>query len=109
MSVGLRSTGFFARWEFSNQWENPLIDLIQMAFRLYTFLILARVILSWVNHDVTNPVINWVYRLTEPVMAPFRALIPAFGGIDFTPILVLLVLNFIESLLLGLLQNLSLS
>jgi len=86
-----------------------LIDLIQIAFRLYTFLIFARVILSWVSHDVTNPIIQWVYRLTEPVMAPFRALIPAFGGIDFTPIIVLLVLNIVESLLLDLLQNLSLS
>ena len=86
-----------------------MIDLIHMAFRLYTFLIFARVILSWVNHDVTNPIINWVYRLTEPVMAPFRSLIPAFGGIDFTPILVLLVLNIIESLLMDLLQNLAVS
>ena len=86
-----------------------MIDLIHMAFRLYTFLIFARVILSWVSHDVTNPIIQWVYRLTAPVMAPFRALIPSFGGMDFTPIIVLLVLNIIESLLLDLLQNLSLS
>ena len=86
-----------------------MIDLVQMAFRLYTFLILARVILSWVNHDASNPIIQWVYRLTEPVMAPFRSLIPAMGGIDFTPILVLLLLNIIESLVVGLLQNLAIT
>ena len=89
--------------------EVALIDFIQLAFRLYTFLILARVVLSWVSHDTANPVIQWVYRLTEPVMAPFRALIPAMGGIDFTPILVLLVLNIVESLLVQLLQNLAIS
>ena len=84
-----------------------MIEIIQVAFRLYTFLILARVVLSWVNHDVTHPVIQWVYRLTEPMMAPFRSLIPAMGGIDFSPILVLLLLNIVEGLLVDLLQKLA--
>ncbi|MDH4246780.1 MAG: YggT family protein [Deltaproteobacteria bacterium] len=84
-----------------------MIDLIQLAFRLYTFLILGRVVLSWVNHDPSNPVIRWVYRLTEPVLAPFRSIIPAMGGLDLSPILILFLLKFIENMVVELLYNLT--
>ena len=86
-----------------------MIELVQMAFRLYTFLVLARVILSWVSHNPSNPIIAWIYRVTDPVLEPIRQLLPSLGGIDFSPILVLFLLRMVENLVVGLLVNLSMA
>lgn len=60
--------------------------------------ILVRVILSWVAPDPDNPVVRIVTQVTEPIMAPARKLLPPMGGLDLSPILVLLVLQFLRIL-----------
>lgn len=76
-----------------------VIDLVRLASTIYSFLILARVIMSWVQPDPRNPVVNFIYRLTEPVLAPVRSILPAMAGLDFSPILVLIGIQVLESLL----------
>jgi YggT family protein len=59
------------------------------------YLIIARAFLSFIRHDPRQPIIRFIYETTEPVMAPFRRFIPAAGGIDFSPILVVLFIQYI--------------
>jgi len=64
--------------------------------QLYFFAILAMIILSWVAPGGNSPVLYLLYQLTEPVMAPFRKIIPPMGGLDLSPILVFIAINVIQ-------------
>ena len=77
-----------------------LIQLIGLASKIYSLLIIGRVILSWVNPDPYNPIVRLVVRVTEPVLGPVRNLLPAMGGFDFSPILVLIAIQLLENLLI---------
>ena len=72
-----------------------LIELID----LYTIVVLATVILSWIRLSPGNPLSQLLHRLTEPVLAPARRIIPPLGGLDLSPLLVLIALQAIRSLL----------
>ncbi len=78
-----------------------LIYLINILFRLYYYLIFARIIMSWVQPPMHNEYFrkfaDFVYRLTEPVLGSIRELLPSFGGIDFSPIIAILALQIINS------------
>jgi len=76
-----------------------LLLLIQL-IDLYTVLILAAVILSWIRLSPGNPLGELIRMLTEPVLAPARRIIPPFGGLDISPMLVLIVLQAIRSALI---------
>lgn len=84
-----------------------LIQLITLASKLFTVLIIARVVLSWVNTDPNNPLVRFVDRATEPVLAPIRSLLPSMGGFDFSPILVLIGVQILENLLVRALIGMS--
>ena len=74
--------------------------LLLAILNVYTWLILARVILSWVNPQPRNEILRMVIRITEPVLAPLRRLIPV-RGVDFSPIVAFLILRLLMRLLLG--------
>jgi len=83
-----------------------LINIIQNAFQFYTYLILARVILSWIDHNPYNQYIQILYKATEPVLEPFRNMLSSFRmGIDISPIIALFALNFVKNLLIRMLLN----
>jgi YggT family protein len=63
---------------------------------LYTFIIIARAIISWVSPDPYNPIVNFLYRATEPILYRVRALLPDLGGIDLSPLVVLLVIQLLQ-------------
>jgi YggT family protein len=65
----------------------------------YFFLIIANVILSWVASGARHPVIPLVYQLTEPVLRPFRRIIPPIAGIDLSPVFALIGIRFLLLLL----------
>ena len=79
---------------------DSLIDLVRLVSTAYSLLIIARVLLSWVSPDPRNALVALIHRLTEPVMAPARRLVPSTGGIDFSPMLVLAGLWMVEHLLI---------
>lgn len=77
------------------------MELIFFLFRLYEIIILARVIISWIQVDHYHPVVVWIYRLTEPVLSPIRAIIPFERiGIDLSPLVVLLLMGVVKRLLM---------
>jgi len=76
-----------------------MLLLLILLIDLYTILVLAAVILSWIRLSPGNPVSQLVHTLTEPVLAPARRMIPPLGGLDLSPMLVLIALQAIRSVL----------
>jgi len=66
---------------------------------LYSLVLLASVILSWVDLSSDNPFVRLVRQLTEPVLAPLRRVLPTAGGFDFSPLVLLVVIRVLQRLL----------
>lgn len=79
-----------------------IVQVIDIIFEVLVWMIIARCVLSFVRHDPRQPIIRFVYDVTEPVMAPFRRLIPSAGGIDFSPIIAVLAIEFIRRIVIKL-------
>ncbi len=74
-----------------------LLDVVIVA---YIWVIIARALLSWVSPDPYNPVVKFLYRVTEPVLRPVRERLGAYQiGLDFSPMIVILVLYFLKEFL----------
>ncbi|MGE5415519.1 MAG: YggT family protein [Acidobacteriota bacterium] len=80
--------------------------LIVFIFKSLQTLIIVRVFLSYVQHDRRHPIIRFIYDLTEPIMIPFRKLLPPINDIDFSPVLVLLMLALLQQLLVNIIRYL---
>ena len=78
---------------------NILFRFINLVFTLYSVAIIARALLPWFRISYYHPVMRFLIRITEPVLAPLRRYIPPMGGLDFTPMVALLLLWFVEQLL----------
>jgi len=76
-----------------------LISLVRMLLNFYFFVILASVILSWVSAGGYNPAAAVIAQLAEPVLGPFRKLIPPIGGFDITPIFAIIAIQALMMLL----------
>jgi len=74
-------------------------QILNIALTLYLWLIIIRALLSWVNPDPYNPVVRFLYQATEPVLYRVRRIIPYLGGIDLSPIIVILVIYFVKAFL----------
>jgi YggT family protein len=87
-----------------------LAKIIDMGLTIYIWLIIGRALISWVNPDPHNPIVTFLYRVTEPVLAPIRRWIPLRGmGIDISPIIVILVIYFLQMFLVKTMIQLSIS
>jgi YggT family protein len=73
-----------------------LVGVAAYLVKIYFFALLAMIILSWIAPRSSNPAIYLLYQITEPVMAPFRRIIPPMGGLDLSPILVFILINIIQ-------------
>ena len=82
--------------------------LIQIIFSFYITLVVLRFLLQWVKADFYNPYCQFLIKLTNPLLLPLRRIIPGWFGIDLAALILAIVLQVIESLLIGLLSGLSL-
>lgn len=86
--------------------------VISLIIQIYQFLILIRVLLSWVNVNPYRPVINHpavqiLYQITDPVLQPLRRLIPPIGGtLDISPVVAIIALEIVNRILTGILLGL---
>ena len=80
-----------------------IIQLVNIIFEVLTWLIIARCVLSFVRHNPHQPLIRFVYDVTEPIMDPFRRLMPSTSGIDFSPIIAVLAITLVQKLVIQLL------
>ncbi|MGI9558927.1 MAG: YggT family protein [Thermodesulfobacteriota bacterium] len=67
-------------------------DVTGLILTVYTWLIVARAVVSWVDPSPYNPIVNFLYSATEPVLERARRVIPSLGGIDLSPLAVLFLL-----------------
>jgi YggT family protein len=75
--------------------------VLQVVFAILSviqWLVIIAAVISWVSPDPRNPIVQFLYRTTEPILRPFRKILPArrTGGIDFSPILVILLILFLK-------------
>jgi YggT family protein len=75
--------------------------LLARIFDLYSLVVLAAVILSWVRLPPDNPILRATNALTEPVLAPIRRVLPDMGGLDLSPMVLLIALRLLRGVLLG--------
>ena len=86
-----------------------LASILNLALTIYMWVIIARALLSWVNPDPYNPIVRFLYNVTEPVLGWVRRRVPVvFGGLDLAPLLVLLAIVFLQRFLVATLVDLAL-
>ena len=73
-----------------------LIDLLD----IYSLIVFGAVIVSWIQLPPTNPVVRFLDTVTEPILAPIRRVLPDMGGLDFSPLVLLIGLRMLRGLLL---------
>jgi YggT family protein len=81
-----------------------LLDVIMLALQLYVWILIASAVMSWLvafgvvnmRNDVVRTIWNFLYQATEPALRPIRRILPNLGGIDISPIILLLVIFFIQ-------------
>ena len=83
---------------------SAVANILSIIVNVYTWIIIAAALVSWVRPDPSSPVVQLLYRLTEPVYSFIRRYIKTeFNGIDFAPLIVLLALQLIDQFLIRLL------
>lgn len=85
-----------------------VIRIVDTAFWVYNILLIVRILLSWIPHNPYQPVIRFIYEITEPFLGLFRRFIPPMGPLDLSPIVAFFVLQLIWQALIKILLSLSL-
>jgi len=87
---------------------DALASVLEWVLRLYMYVIVARAVISWVNPDPYNPIVQFLVRSTEPVLRPIRRLIPMGSiGLDISPIIVILLIMFLQRAVIDTLHQLA--
>lgn len=84
-----------------------LLDVILLALQLYIYLLIAAAVLSWLiafnvvntRNQVVAAIGEFLYRITEPALRPIRSILPNLGGIDISPIILILIVILIENII----------
>jgi YggT family protein len=88
---------------------NAVATIIHYVLQIYLWLVIARAVISWVNPDPYNPIVNFLYQTTEPVLYRIRRLLPiGMIPIDISPIIVFVIIMFLDSFLVQTLQEIAL-
>ena len=91
-----------------NNFLMSIAQLLDFLLTAYMWIIIGRVVISWVNADPYNPIVRFLYEATEPVLGRIRKLLPlSFGGIDFSPMILILAIMFVQSFLIQTLKQLA--
>ncbi|MCD6525692.1 MAG: YggT family protein [Desulfuromonas sp.] len=87
-----------------------LAGLVDLAFTIYILILVGRALISWVNPDPHNSIVRFLHSATDPVLYRIQRLIPLqFGGMDFTPLVLLLALSFCQRMITAVLHSIAYS
>lgn len=78
-----------------------LAGVLNIVLTIAMVVVIARAILSWVSPDPYNPIVRIINQLSEPILFPVRRRVPYFSGIDFSPIIVLMIIFFLDEFLVN--------
>ena len=86
---------------------SAVLGVIFAILSVIQWLVIIAAVISWVNPDPRNPIVQFLYKTTEPLLRPFRRLLPPSrtGGIDLSPLLIILVILFLKIFLANLFQR----
>lgn len=73
--------------------------VIEIFLGIFWWLLLIRVLVSWVSPSPFNPLVQFLYRTTEPILDPIRRFLPRMGMVDFSPIIAFILIVFLQSFL----------
>ncbi len=84
-----------------------VLDIIMLVLQIYIWLLIAAAVLSWLiafnvvntRNPVVSSVAEFLYRITEPVLRPIRNMLPNLGGIDVSPVILILIILFLENVI----------
>lgn len=82
-----------------------LYRLVGLAFEVYTWLLIIRILLTWFPVDPYNPLVQFIARVTDPFLNLFRGLLPPLGAVDISPILAFFALRLLRTLLMSILRQ----
>ena len=85
-----------------------ILDIILLVLQIYIWLLIAAAVLSWLiafnvvntQNQVVSTIGEFLYRITEPLVRPIRSLLPNLGGIDVSPVILILIILFIENIII---------
>jgi YggT family protein len=87
---------------------NALATILDIALTAYYWIIIVRAVVSWVNADPWNPIVQFLHRATDPVLRPIQRMLPTRGwGIDFSPLVAILAIIFVQRFLVASLNELA--
>ena len=79
-----------------------MYQLINLIYQILYMCLIARVVLSWIDHNPNNEIIKWVYKISDLIIRPIQRILPPMNiGIDISPIIAIIVLGFIKGLILN--------
>ena len=84
-----------------------LADLLNFVLSAYIWIVIARAVISWVNADPYNPVVRFLHQVTDPVLNRIRRFLPAMGGFDLSPMVLIFAIIFLQSFLVPTLRQLA--
>jgi len=80
--------------------------LLRTILYIYLFIIIIQVIISWINPNIYNPITTIMYQISEPILKQIRQFIPSSGGLDFSPLVALIIINLLMILIISPLMDL---
>ncbi len=93
-----------------NNFVGAVAQLVDFVLTIYMWIIIGRAVISWVNADPYNPIVRFLYEATEPVLGKIRSLLPlSMGGFDFSPMILILGIMFLQSFLVQTLKQLAMN
>lgn len=86
-----------------------IAKLINFALSAYIWIVIGRAVISWVNADPYNPIVRFLIQVTDPILLRIRRVIPSMGGIDLSPMILILAIVFLQSFLVPTLRQIGMS
>ncbi len=91
-----------------NNFMMALAQLLDFLLSAYMWVVIGRAVISWVNADPYNPVVRFVHVITEPLLSRIRKAVPvAMGGLDFSPMILIMGIMFLRSFLVPTLEQMA--
>jgi YggT family protein len=91
-----------------NNFVMAIAGIIDFLLTVYMWVIIGRAVVSWVNADPYNPIVRFLFEVTEPLLGRIRRMLPVnMGGLDFSPVILILIIMFLQSFLVPTLRHMA--
>ena len=78
---------------------SAIVQILLIFLEIYSFILLARVLTSWLRVDPYHPIVRFLYAVTDPILDPIKSILPQTGMIDFSPVVAFLIIMILQMIL----------